>query len=167
MIFKFPLSVPHYAFFMAGPCDFVVNVAINTLIPWYVFGDSEQTALYGRHSLVFVLLAITFCCATLTTVSGYFNCVRERKAGRVVPPVDATLPWAGVAWLTGLVRGIVALAIGGAIAAALYPTLGDATIATSWAIGIAGLYAGTLGYWLHAWAVITAGSLNRPSLAST
>lgn len=162
MIFKFPLSVPRYAFFMAGPCDFVINVAINTVIPWYVFGESEQVALYGHHSLVTMLLAITFCCATLTTVSGYFNCVRERKAGKVVPPVDATLPWAARAWRTGLTRGIVALAIASLIAALGYATLVNSTIPTSYAIAIAGLYAGTLGYWLHAWAIVSAGSLNIP-----
>lgn len=167
MIFKFPLSVPFYAFFMAGPCDFAINVAINTLIPWWVFGEAERTPLYGPHSLFYVMLAITFFCATLTTVSGYFNCVRERKAGRVVPPVDATLPWGKAAWSTGLKRGVVALAIGIALAMALYPSLKDATVPTTIAIWTAGLYAGTLGYWLHAWAIITAGSLNRPALATT
>lgn len=169
MLFKFPVTVPFYAFFMAGPCDFAINVGINTAIPWYVFSE-EHTPLYGRHSLVFMLLAITFCCATLTTVSGFFNCMRERRAGRVVPPTPAETRWKNwrrIAWRTGLKRGVIALGLASLVAAAFYPAFAEQMLPTWSVIAAAGLYAGTLGYWLHAWAVVTAGNINQPDPVTT
>ncbi len=155
-----PLSIRRYAYTVAGPCDYVINFAINASVAWLLFRSESSTPCFGPHSLSTVMVAIAGFCATFATFFGYFNAIRERRAGKVLPPCDPQKPWAKTAWRVALVRGLIAFAIASAISAALRPYFAEVEIPTLWAIGITGAYAGVLGYWIHTSAIIRAGTFN-------
>jgi hypothetical protein len=157
-----PRSVRDFAWRVAGPRDFVINLLINTAVPFWVFRGHDLVPLTGRHSVASVVLPMSFLLCTLTTFFGWFNCIKERRAGAVVPAVAAGTKWAARAWLAGLAVGLPALTATVGVAFVLGRFFPDATIGYWPAVLGIGITAGLAGLFLHARAVERGGAIGVP-----
>jgi len=158
-----PLTVKQFAWRVAGPRDFVINLVVNSTIPFWLFRGHDAVPLTGWHSVAAVVLPMSFLLGTLTTFFGWFNAIKERRAGLVVPPVVPGTPWAGRAWRAGLAVGLPALAIATAavlLAARLAP---EATVGFWPAVLGIGFLSGVAGLVLHARAVERGGAVGAPA----
>lgn len=153
-----PRSVHDFAWRLAGPRDFVINLVINTTIPFWIFREHDAVPLTGGHSVASVVLPMSFLLCTLTTFFGWFNAIKERRVGTVVPPVADNIRWSGRAWRDGLTAGTAALAVA-AIATLLVNRLMPGVTIGFWIVvwGI-GLGAGLTGFLLHSRAVQRGGT---------
>ena len=82
---KKPMTVKEFAWRVAGPRDFCINLVVNATIPFWVFKGMDLIPLTGAHSVASVVLPMSFLLCTLTTFFGWFNAVKERRAGVVEP----------------------------------------------------------------------------------
>ena len=140
-----------------APLDAAINVAINAGIAWWLFGGRDEIPLTGPFGLTMMALPMTFILTTATTFFGIWNAVRERRAGRALPPLAADARWLVRACVEAVAAGTAALTL--AIAAAwllgrVAPELRVGPVGA--VLSIAG-YAGLLAFLGHGRAVMRGG----------
>ena len=69
---KSPMTVKEFAWRVAGPRDFFINLVVNATIPFWVFKGMDLVPLTGSHSVASVVLPMSFLLCTLTTFFGWF-----------------------------------------------------------------------------------------------
>jgi len=148
-----PLSVREFAYRVAGPREFVIVLFINTTIPYWVYRELDSVPLTGGHSVASVALPMSFLLCTLTTFFGWFNAIKERRAGTVVPPIADNIHWSGRAWRDGLAAGTSALALAAVATFLVHRLLPGATISFWIAVLGIGLCAALVSFALHCRAV--------------
>ncbi len=153
-----PLSVREFAWRVAGPREFVIVLVINTIIPYWVYRGLDLVPLTGEHSVASVVLPMSFLLCTLTTFFGWFNAIKERRAGRVLPPLVDNIRWSGRAWLNGLVAGIAALGIATVATFLVRRVMPGATISFWIAVLGIGFCAALVSFALHCRAVERGGA---------
>ena len=104
------MTLERYAFTVAGPRDFFINLVINTVVPWWVLRGREAVPLLGNPSALTLLGPMGFLLVSITTFFGFLNGVKQRKAGQIRPPLARETSWIGVAARTSLRHGILACA---------------------------------------------------------
>lgn len=156
-----PPPIDRLAWRVFAPLDAVINMAINGGVAWWLYGGREEVSLVGPYGLPMMGLPMTFILATLTTFFGWFNAVRERRAGRASPPLAADAPWAMRAWAESLVTGVVVWLLALAVVLAGRSVGADGSLGPAAAILAITAYAGLLAFLLHGRAVARGGSL-RP-----
>lgn len=157
-----PMSVRDFAWRVAGPRDFLINLLVNTAIPFLLFRGLDAVPLTGRHSLSAIVVPMSFLLCTLTTFFGWFNAIKERRAGTVVPAVEPGTRWATRAWLAGLAVGLPAVAATTATAVLLGRFAAGVTVGYWPAVLGIGVAAGLAGLFLHARAVERGGAIGVP-----
>lgn len=70
------IAVRRYAFRVAGPIDFVINVVLNTLIPWLFLRGTAQVPLFGLPSAFAFWGPMVACVCFFATFFGYMNGTR-------------------------------------------------------------------------------------------
>lgn len=153
------MTIRRFALLVAGPRDFAINLVVNSTIPWLVFGSREEVALIGSPSVFHILLPMAFLLGSLTTFFGYFNGVKERRAGVVLPGLERPVPWMRTAVHSGLLVGSATLAVFVVLFFICWQLAGDVAVPRYWAIGGIALLSGLMGYVLHSAAVIRSGSI--------
>lgn len=153
------LSVERFAWRVAAPIDLVINAAINGCIAAWLFRGLPRVPLTSGLSVAAMVLPMSFLLCAITTLFGWMNAVRERRHGRVTPPLPPGVPWLGRAVVDGVAAGAAALA-GTWLAVTLAATfLPLATVPYGMATAGVGLLAALLGYGFHGRAVIRGGRL--------
>ena len=140
-----------------APFDATINIAINGGIAWWLYGGRDGISLAGPYGLPMMALPMTLILATLTTLFGWFNAVRERRAGRASPPLATDARWAARAWLDAILTGAVAWLLAGTVGLAVRSLAPDASLGPTGAILSITAYAGLLAFLLHGRAVSRGG----------
>jgi hypothetical protein len=131
-----PVSVAWFAWRVAARIDFLINLAINGAIAAWLYRAAAGVPLVEGLSLAAMLVPMAFFLCAITTVFGWWNAVRERRA--VLDGVVAGAVACAGTWLT--LRGLAVLAPGLALPAWV-------------AVTVVGTVAGGLGYLFHGRAV--------------
>jgi hypothetical protein len=142
-----------------APLDAVINVAINAPIAWWLFGGRDEIPLTGPFGLTMMALPMTAILATATTFFGFWNAVRERRAGRATPVLARDARWVARACAEALAAGASAGIVAVVAAWVLGRVAPDLCVGPVGAVlGISG-YAAALAFWLHGRAVERGGRL--------
>jgi hypothetical protein len=153
------MTVRRFAYTVAGPRDFVINLVVNGSIAWLVFGRHETVPLVGWGSIWVMLLPMSLLESGLTTFFGCLAGALKRKAGLLAPPLDPAAAWLDVAVREGLLWGMGALGVAVTLMLALAAT-GVQVQLPAWQVIVGvGLLSGVLAYALHTRAVLRAGRL--------
>lgn len=161
---KNPMTVKEFAWRVAGPRDFFINLVVNATIPFWVFKGMDLVPLTGSHSVASVVLPMSFLLCTLTTFFGWFNAVKERRAGVVEPALVEGTKWAGQAWINGFSVGLPAFLIVLGITFGVDQYAPDASVGFWAAVLGIGFGAGVLGYVLHSMAIVRGGAIGRAAI---
>ncbi len=151
-----PPTIREFAFRVAGPRDFLINLVVNGTIAWLVYGGRETVPLIGWHSIWVMLLPMALLESTLTTFFGYLAGALKRKAGAITPPLAPEVPWLNVAIRAGLRWGCGAAGVCIVVMLLLAVTGADVQLPPWIVIGGIGLFSGCLAYVLHTRAVLQA-----------
>ena len=144
-----------FAYRVAAPRDFAINLVINGITAWWIYGHRDLIPLTGAASMFTLVLPMAFILCTLTTLFGILNGLRMRQKWGHRVSADHSQWW--LLWAVGysLIHGLIGLVI--ALAAqyglsqmAAIPNLTPLQII----IGVGGLSA-ALAYVLHARAVVS------------
>lgn len=152
-----------FAFQIAGPRDFVINLAINGAIAWYLFGDRTSVPLAGSGSIFTMLLPMAFIESTLTTFFGLLNgAIRLRKL-RSSSILEATTArkkeWLVYATRQSFCFGVIGLATAIVIQFVVRLAFPSVMLAPRTVILVIGLSSGLLAYCLHVRAVLAAAKI--------
>ena len=158
---KKPMTVKEFAWRVAGPRDFCINLVVNATIPFWVFKGMDLIPLTGSHSVASVVLPMSFLLCTLTTFFGWFNAVKERRAGVVEPALVGGTKWAGQARINGFTVGLPAFLIALGITFGVNQFAPDASVGFWTAVLGIGFGAGVMGYVLHSLAIERGGAIGQ------
>jgi len=161
---KAPMTVKQFAWRVAGPRDFFINLVINATIPFWVFKGMDLVPLTGSHSVASVVLPMSLLLCTLTTFFGWFNAVKERRAGVVEPALVEGTKWASKAWVNGFTVGVPAFLIAGGLTFGANQLAPDASVGFWTAVLGIGFGAGVLGYVLHSMAIERGGAIGQAAV---
>ena len=154
-----PPPIGRLAWQVFAPLDAGINVAINAPIAWWLFGGRDAIPLTGPYGLTMMALPMTFILATATTFFGFWNAVRERRAGRAAPSLAANARWLMRACVEAVAAGTAALTLAITAAWLLGRVAPELRVGPTGAVlGIAG-YAGLLAFLAHGRAVMRGGRL--------
>lgn len=154
-----PPPIGWLAWRVFAPLDAVINVAINAPIAWWLFGGRDEIPLAGPYGLTMMALPMTAILATATTFFGFWNAVRERRAGRATPVLARAARWVARACAEALAAGASAGIVAVVAAWVLGRVAPDLCVGPVGAVlGISG-YAAALAFWLHGRAVERGGRL--------
>ncbi len=154
-----PPPISWLAWRVFAPLDAVINVAINAPIAWWLFGGRDEIPLTGPFGLTMMALPMTAILATATTFFGFWNAVRERRAGRATPVLARDARWVVRACAEALAAGASAGIVAVVAAWVLGRVAPDLCVGPVGAVlGISG-YAAALAFWLHGRAVERGGRL--------
>jgi hypothetical protein len=143
-----------FAFRVAGPRDFAINLAINGTIAWWLFGGREAIPISGSESIFNMLLPMAYIESTLTTFFGLLNgTLRLRKLDSSLETVRRGR-WFLTAVGQSVFYGFVALAIAISIRFILRFAFPTAVLSPRSVVILIGLTSGLLGYILHVRAVL-------------
>lgn len=157
-----PLPVDRFAWRVAAPLDFVINLAINGGIAAWLFRGSPRVPLTSGLSVASMVVPMSFLLCAITTLFGWWNAVRERRSGRVTPPLPPGVPWLGRAMVDALAAGSAAVAVTWLATVLAGATVPQATVSPGMATAGVGLLAGLLGYGFHGRAVTRGGRIGTP-----
>jgi drug/metabolite transporter (DMT)-like permease len=104
---------------------------------------------------------MSFLLCTLTTFFGWFNAVKERRAGVVEPAFIEGTKWAGQAWINGFTVGSPALLIAVGLTFGVNQFAPDVSVGFWTAVLGIGFGAGVLGYVLHSMAIERGGAIGQ------
>jgi hypothetical protein len=105
-----PSSADRFAWRVAARIDFIVNLLLNGAIAWWFYGTAPRVVLAGPGSMESMLVPMAFFLGAITTVFGWWNAVRERRAGRVTPGLADAAGWFGRALVDGVAAGAIGVA---------------------------------------------------------
>lgn len=148
-----------FAYFVAGPRDFAINVAINGTVAWWIFGGSESVPLAGTESIFKMLLPMSAIESTLTSFFGLLSGSRELSERAAIKTMILQRNWIALAIGFSLIQGILGFSV---FVAAMYAArwiAPEATLSPRSVPLIVGLLSGILAYVLHSKAVIKAETL--------
>lgn len=152
-----PPPIGRLAWRAFAPLDAVINVAINGVIAWWLFGGRDQIPLTGPGGLTTMAVPMTVILTTATTFFGIWNAVRERRAGRAAPPLAADARWITRACAEAIAAGAAALVLAVAAGWLLGRVAPGVRVGPVGAVlAIAG-YAGMLAFLEHGRAVARGG----------
>jgi len=154
-----PPPIGRLAWRVFAPLDAVINMAINGGVAWWLYGGRDDVSLVGPYGLPMMALPMTFILATLTTFFGWFNAVRERRAGRASPRLAGDAAWASRAGTESLTTGVVVWLLALAVVLAGRSVGADGSLGPAGAILAITAYAGLLAFLLHGRAVARGGRL--------
>lgn len=145
-----------FAYLIAGPRDFAINLLINGVIAWYLFGDRTSVPLAGSGSIFGMLLPMAFIESTLTTFFGMLNgAIRLRKLQFSTPRARRRELLAAAA-RQGLYCGVIGLTLAIIVQFVVRLAFSSGTLAPQTVIALIGLSSGLLAYCLHVRAVLAA-----------
>lgn len=149
-----------FAYWIGGPIDFVVNGLVNVMVAQILFGCVQEVPLTGRHSALLVTGPMLFIMPLATTVFGFQNGMIQRRLGDYGSPWVPGTRWLGPAIRVGLLRALILGGLG-CFTLLLWNSLsgGDYHLSRNTYVWLHGLLAGSLGYVLHARAILLAGRL--------
>ena len=150
-------TIERLAWRVFAPIDLVINVAINGTIAWWLFGARPMVPLTGPVGLTTMVLPMTLILATLTTFSGFFNAVRERRSGRATPPLPSSTRWVARACFEAAATGFSSWLLAFVIARGLAAAAPSATVGPTGAVVVIAALAGLLAFLLHGRAVTRGG----------
>ena len=147
-----------FAYLLAGPRDFVINLAINGAIAWYLFGDRTSVPLAGPGSIFTMLLPMAFIESTLTTFFGLLNGAIRRRKLRSSSVMAATTArkkeWLVAAARQSLFYGVIGLAMAIIVQFVVRLAFPSVMLAPRTVILVIGLSSGLLAYCFHVRAVL-------------
>jgi hypothetical protein len=150
-------SADQFAWRVAARIDFIVNLLLNGAIAWWFYGAAPRVALAGPGSMESMLVPMAFFLCAITTVFGWWNAVRERRAGRVTPGLADAAGWFGRALVDGVAAGAISVATMWMALRVVDRTIPAAALPGSAAVAAIALAAGGLGYLFHGRAVVRGG----------
>lgn len=154
-------DLQRYAYRIAGPRDFAVNMVVNGACAWWIFGNQPTIPLTGDESIFKLLLPIAFLEATLTTLFGMLIGTRQRcKQNPSLVPL-APGPWLRTVIPESLVWGVAWLLFALGIRHWLSSAYPDTVLSLSEVVIIIGAFSGVLAYILHTRAVLRSSALFR------
>lgn len=134
-----PQPIATFAYRTSGPIDAVINLILNTAIPWYFLRAMDSVPLIGIPSFYAFVGPMVFCAAFFPSWMGYVNGLRI-TTGK--PSYRA-----GVA--RALIIALIASAFLGMLMYLLHQGLPELRISTRSTILIDGLGSAILGYWMQ------------------
>ncbi|MFM8893755.1 MAG: hypothetical protein ACKOTB_19485 [Planctomycetia bacterium] len=154
-----PPPIARLAWRVFAPIDLVINVVINGTIAWWLFGSRPTVPLTGPAGLTSMVLPMTAILATLTTFSGVFNAVRERRSGRATPPLSPATRWAARACVEAITTGVCGWLVACVIARGLAAAAPSAAVGPLGGVLAITAIAGLLAFLLHGRAVARGGRI--------
>ena len=154
-----PPPIGRLAWRVFAPLDAAINLAINAPIAWWLFGGRAEIPLTGPFGLTMMALPMTAILATATTLFGFWNAVRERRAGRAAPPLPRDARWVPRACATAAAAGAAATIVACGSAWLLGRVAPGLRVGPVGAILAISSYAAVLAFWLHGRAVERGGRL--------
>jgi hypothetical protein len=148
------MSLERYAFTVAGPRDFVINLAINAAVPWWVLQGAETVPMLGNPSALTLFGPMGFFLVGITTMFGFWNGMNYRRNSGAAQPLPPPGQWLKVAARAALGYGLLGLSVAVALVLALawlYPGL---QAPKGLMIGLQAGLAGILGYAVQVNAVL-------------
>ncbi len=143
-----------FAFRVAGPRDFAINLAINGTIAWWVFGGRTAIPLTGSESIFVMLLPMAFIESTLTTFFGLLDrTVELRKLDSTLEPTRRW-NWFVAAASHSLLWGIIGLMLAFVVRFALQRAVPAVVLSPRTVVFVIGLSSGVLAYVMHVRAVV-------------
>lgn len=154
---------PHlrrFAYFVAGPRDFVINLVINGVIAWWIFGGGDLVPLSGANSIFKMLLPMSAIESTLTSFFGLLNGIQELKRIAANGSSHAGRGrWFATAVIYSLINGAIGLLVVVGLSIAANRFAPDGAIAARYVPAVVGVLSGLLAYVLHSQAVIRSETL--------
>jgi hypothetical protein len=152
-------ALRRFAWRVAGPRDFAINLVINGGIAWLLYHSRDEVQFVGGHSVSSMLLPMSFILTSMTTYFGFFNGIQFLKGARKQANPASEFPvtfvqWSTKAILTGLFRGILAAILVEVFCRLCERQWPDLSFSAPVTIIGLGIIAGCLAYVLHAMAVI-------------
>lgn len=152
-----PLPIDAFAWRVAARIDFVVNFLLNGAIAWWFYGAAARVPLTGPGSMESMLVPMAFFLCAITTLFGWWNAIRERRAGRVAPALAAPAGWPPRAVAGALAAGAIGVAAMWLALRAAERLAPAAACSGAGAVAAIALAAGALGYLFHGRAVVNGG----------
>jgi hypothetical protein len=141
-----------FAWRVAGPREFVINVVLNGLIAAIAYHNAASMSIAGTASLLAYFGPMFFFLPLITTYCGHLNGVGARRAGVGAPwPQEAR--WKGTALRSGLAIACVCCPLCICVCLALQAVAPDLHFAKWAGVALIGLVAGIAGCALHGAAV--------------
>lgn len=78
------MNLEKFAYFICGPRDFILNLAINTAIPWYLTRKLEYISVLGNPSLFSLFIPMGLLLVGFTSFFGFFNGITGGKVNKKV-----------------------------------------------------------------------------------
>ena len=159
------LTIEQYAWRIAGPRDFVANLVINTLVPWWVFREYDLVPLFvsgdEQESAARIFVPMMAVMTGLTSFGAHAAGIVQRRRGKISPPWIAGSPWFTSAARCGLTRGLFAMTVALALAYLVKQFDPDARV-SYWTANLGlGLSSAVVAYFMHASAMVRSGMLGR------
>lgn len=150
------VAVRKYAYRVAGPIDLVINVVLNTIIPWAFLRGIPQVPLFGLPSAFAFWGPMVVCVCFFATFFGYMNGARLRHATAAKQPTGSNQSWMRHGAAAGLCYAIVTLGLLTGVLGVLHSQFQITSLSSLSVILIDGGFAGGLGYWAQVNGVLRA-----------
>jgi hypothetical protein len=147
------MSLPRFAWRIAGPIDAAINLAINGGIAWFFLHRATDVPLFGRLSAYNFLAIMVFCVLTFATYFGIRNGMLQRGLLHT--------PWPARAWRASLTYGVVGWLLVTLLFVLLDRAWPDLRIPAIPLIWIDALCSAALGYAAQVHGVLRAESLTQ------
>ncbi|MDX1920988.1 MAG: hypothetical protein SFU25_09680 [Candidatus Caenarcaniphilales bacterium] len=102
-------SLKNFAYRVAGPRDFVLNLVVNAAIPWWITKGMVFVPLFGATSIFSLLAPMGFILVGATSFFGFFNGLTKGKVNKetLIYRFKTNPSWLIPTLLTSLAFGII------------------------------------------------------------
>ena len=106
-------NINQYAYFLAGPRDFIINLAINTFMPWWVLQQVESVGWLGNPSIMSLFAPMGFLLVSMTTFFGLFNGLTQGVVNKqaLIDRLQKNTAWIKPVVIKSVIYGLIALIV--------------------------------------------------------
>lgn len=161
-MFGDPRSLLRYGLTVSGPRDFLINLAINTVVPAWLLLGRDSVGWYGDPSVLSLWGPMGFLLVFFTTFFGYLNGISQRQAGRRGDALPTGWWWLPIALPSALLRGTLMMIVFMGTVIVLAAMLGPRQFPSGLLMLAQGLFAGLFAYTVQVRGVLLADRLVAP-----
>jgi hypothetical protein len=105
------MKLENFAFLIAGPREFLINLVINSVIPWYLTKSIEYVSIWGNPSLASLFLPMSFILVAVVSMTGFTNGMTNGQLNKenLIHYFQKETTWLKPALLTAGLYGLIAL----------------------------------------------------------
>ncbi len=107
------LNIKNFAYWVAGPRDFLINLAINSFMPWWTLKQVSSVVWLGNPSIMSLFAPMAFLLVSMTTFFGLFNGLTKGTVNKevLIDRFQKNTAWLKPVLIKSLIYGLVSLII--------------------------------------------------------